>query len=350
VSFTPGEIDRIKRSNPITEVVGRYVTWDKKKSRKGDMWACCPFHGEKSPSFHADDKRGIYKCFSCGAAGDVIEFIQQHNHVSFAEAVRILGGQASAAVDPEQERRMRARRAQQQAQREGEQKVEATKRAASARSIFDSAVPVAGTLAERYLIGRGIGKCTWPTTLRYANGIDYDLEPGLILPALVCAATDKDDRMRAVWRIYLDRETGGKAKVENAKLGKGPAAGCAVRLGPAAETIKVCEGVETGLAIREIGSTVGDTRPVWCALSTSGMAGLEVPETVRRVLIYYDDDMPRFDPRTGKMAIPPGKAAALKLAARMQESGREAVLVGYDVYGSDWLDVLNTYKMGECLV
>ena len=51
-------LDEIRTRLPLSEVVGRRVTWDKRKSQplRGDLWACCPFHQEKSPSFPVDDR------------------------------------------------------------------------------------------------------------------------------------------------------------------------------------------------------------------------------------------------------------------------------------------------------
>ncbi len=59
--FSEGFLDEIRNRLPISQVVGEHVIWDKRKSQpqKQDYWACCPFHGEKSPSFHADDRKGI---------------------------------------------------------------------------------------------------------------------------------------------------------------------------------------------------------------------------------------------------------------------------------------------------
>src|SRR6185437_7055449 len=70
--FSDAFLEEIRQRLPIHEVVGEQVIWDKRKSQpgRGDYWACCPFHGEKTPSFHADDRKGIYHCFGCGKTGD----------------------------------------------------------------------------------------------------------------------------------------------------------------------------------------------------------------------------------------------------------------------------------------
>ncbi len=70
--------------------------WDARKSNqgKGDMWAPCPFHQEKSASFHVDDRKGFYYCFGCHAKGDAISFVRETENVGFMEAVEILAREA----------------------------------------------------------------------------------------------------------------------------------------------------------------------------------------------------------------------------------------------------------------
>ena len=80
----------------LSQVVGRKVMWDNRKSNqgKGDMWAPCPFHHEKTASFHVDDQKGFYYCFGCHAKGDAISFVKETENVSFIEAVEILAREA----------------------------------------------------------------------------------------------------------------------------------------------------------------------------------------------------------------------------------------------------------------
>lgn len=98
--FPPELLDEIRARLPLSTVIGRKVTWDRKKSRvqRGDFWACCPFHGEKTPSFHVDDRKGFYHCFGCGASGDHFRFLVDHDRLPFAEAVERLAGEAGVAL------------------------------------------------------------------------------------------------------------------------------------------------------------------------------------------------------------------------------------------------------------
>ena len=96
MSLPPGFLDELRTRLSLTQVVGRKVMWDTRKSNqgKGDMWAPCPFHQEKSASFHVDDRKGYYYCFGCHAKGDAISFVRETENVSFMEAVEILAGEA----------------------------------------------------------------------------------------------------------------------------------------------------------------------------------------------------------------------------------------------------------------
>ena len=112
--FPPHFLDEIRDRVPISEVVGSRVTFDRKRSNvaKGDHWACCPFHGEKTPSFHCEDRKGRYYCFGCGASGDHFRFLTEAAGMSFPEAVeRIaeIAGVPMPARDPEAEARAEKR-------------------------------------------------------------------------------------------------------------------------------------------------------------------------------------------------------------------------------------------------
>jgi len=96
MNLPPGFLDDLRTRTSLSQVVGRKVTWDARKSNpgKGDLWAPCPFHQEKSPSFHVDDRKGFYYCFGCHAKGDAVTFVKETENVSFMEAVEILAREA----------------------------------------------------------------------------------------------------------------------------------------------------------------------------------------------------------------------------------------------------------------
>ncbi len=106
MSLPPGFLDELRTRVSLSQVVGRKVTWDMRKSNmaKGDWWAPCPFHQEKSASFHVDDRKGFYYCFGCHAKGDAVTFIKENDNLSFMEAVEVLAREAGMqmpARDPQ---------------------------------------------------------------------------------------------------------------------------------------------------------------------------------------------------------------------------------------------------------
>jgi DNA primase len=106
MSLPPGFLDELRTRVSLSSVVGRKVVWDMRKSNqgKGDMWAPCPFHQEKSASFHVDDRKGFYYCFGCQAKGDALSFIRETENMGFMEAVEVLArdaGMTMPARDPQ---------------------------------------------------------------------------------------------------------------------------------------------------------------------------------------------------------------------------------------------------------
>ena len=107
MSLPPGFLDELRTRVSLSGVIGRKVIWDNRKSNqaKGDMWAPCPFHQEKSASFHVDDRKGYYYCFGCHAKGDAISFLKEAENMSFIEAVETLAREAGMqmpARDPKE--------------------------------------------------------------------------------------------------------------------------------------------------------------------------------------------------------------------------------------------------------
>lgn len=82
------DIDEVRSRTNIADIVGDYVTL--KSAGVGSMKGLCPFHEERSPSFHVRPQVGLYHCFGCNEGGDVFSFLQKMDHVTFAEAVERL--------------------------------------------------------------------------------------------------------------------------------------------------------------------------------------------------------------------------------------------------------------------
>lgn len=92
-------IEAIRTRVDVVDLIGRYVAL-KQKGRT--FWGLCPFHGEKTPSFHVHPERQNFHCFGCGEGGNVFAFLMKHENLSFPEAVRVLAGQCGIEI-PETE-------------------------------------------------------------------------------------------------------------------------------------------------------------------------------------------------------------------------------------------------------
>ncbi len=169
MSLPPGFLEELRSRTSLAQVVGRKVVWDRRKSNqgKGDMWAPCPFHQEKTPSFHVDDRQGFYYCFGCHAKGDAISFVRETENVGFMEAVEILAREAGMQVPA------RDPRAQEKADRRTQ-----------LAQVMEQAVQyyrlqlhtAAAAPAREYLAGRGLDEAAQE---RWGIGFAPDARQGL---------------------------------------------------------------------------------------------------------------------------------------------------------------------------
>ena len=146
MAFDPAFLDELRARTPIAAVIGRRT----KVSRSGRNWkACCPFHGEKTPSFYIYDDH--FHCFGCGVHGDVISFVMQSSGQSFLDAVTDLAREAGLDL-PRQEPAAR----------------EAAQRAKTLVEVLDAVqlsyarrlTTAEGRGAMAYLRGRGLSEAT----------------------------------------------------------------------------------------------------------------------------------------------------------------------------------------------
>ncbi len=93
-------IDQIFETARVEEVVGDFVHLKKKGA---NLWGNCPFHNEKTPSFSVSASKGIYKCFGCGKGGNSVNFIMDHEQMTYPEALRFLAKKYNIEIEEEQQ-------------------------------------------------------------------------------------------------------------------------------------------------------------------------------------------------------------------------------------------------------
>ncbi|MCD8312767.1 MAG: DNA primase [Bacteroidales bacterium] len=93
-------VDKILDAAQIADVIGDFVTL---KKSGADLVACCPFHNEKTPSFHVSPSRGYYKCFGCGKGGSAVNFVMEHETMTYVEALKYLANKYHIEVVEKEE-------------------------------------------------------------------------------------------------------------------------------------------------------------------------------------------------------------------------------------------------------
>ena len=193
MSLPPGFLDELRTRTSLSQVVGRKVIWDQRKSNqgKGDMWAPCPFHQEKTASFHVDDRKGFYYCFGCHAKGDAISFVRETENMGFMEAIELLASEAGMTMparDPK-------------AQEKADKRTELAQVMEQAVQYYRLQLKTAGAAGAReYLEGRGLSE---DAQARFDMGYAPDarqgifqhltgkgVSPDLIVDAGLCARPD----------------------------------------------------------------------------------------------------------------------------------------------------------------
>lgn len=264
----------------------------------------CPVCATGKDRFRFDNKngRGTWFCSHCGA-GDGMSLLQKINGWSFVQAAR------------EVERVLGVSR--QDAQRQeftDDQKQQALRKA------WKESRPVAkGDPVWTYL-NRRTGIETVSSAIRFHPNLRYDA--GRSFPAMLALVTMPDGAASTMHRTWLDGE-GGKAPVdEPKKVMAGTIKTGAIRLSPIAECLGIAEGIETALR-----AFVRFGVPTWAAISAGGMRDWIVPEGVKHVIVFGDND-----------ANYTGQSAAFGLANRLALSGLTTEIFIPEKVGTDWAD------------
>ena len=196
-------INELRRRARIEEIVGSRLEFDRAKSnpRKGDYWACCPFHGEKTPSFHVLTDRQSYHCFGCSAHGDVFSFVMEYEKLPFFEAAKRIAGEVGMEV-PERSPEAAAR---------AERRKTLHDVMAAAAAFYRAALRAPeGGAARDYLNGRDLDEEAWAkfglglapnqpdVLLKYLEGEGYERK--LIEEAGLLGATEGNERARDFFR------------------------------------------------------------------------------------------------------------------------------------------------------
>lgn len=351
-------LDELRARTSLVSLIGRQVAL-RKNGR--EYTGCCPFHGEKTPSFTVTESKGFAHCFGCSWHGDAIKFVTDYDGRSFMEAVRLLAADAGMVVPGDDA--TPARPLAPMVSRPAPDSIDHGREhdIAWARQLFGRAQAFRGTPVETYLAGRRCCPADDMPTIRFVDALKYrdrweDGKPcNGFHPAMVAAIQRADGSIGGVHRTYLAAGGAGKADVPKAKKMRGDVWGGTIRLAAAGRVMALAEGIETGLSVRRAVPGL----PIWIAGSLGNIAGsgdrdapkvphptraglwlptvlpdpdspgIVLPERVQKIIILADGD--------GDHAI---CRALVERAARRFDGAGIDVVVAWPPAGKDFNDLL----------
>lgn len=304
----------------------------------------CPVCGG-SDRFSINTDLNVFNCRRCAQGGDIISLTQFVLGGDFSAALDFLVGKVAPILD-ERARKERQEKTQREAEKRERDAAQFRQRAVNrARSTWARAVPIRGTLAEEYLVGRKIDLSVWPPTLGFiADHPMFKCLPGKRKPevvyrgpAMVAPIQNAAGRITAVHQTWIDPDRPGKKAVIrhpafdeplNPKLVRGSKKGGAIRFGRVTPgcTLVMGEGIETTLSARIVGGLDEDA-VFWSAVDLGNMAGRQVrgspgepnmsdtdafvpPDEVAKLIYLQDGDS---DPESTRNKL----LAGLRRAQRM---------------------------------
>ena len=223
--FTREYLDQIRDAVPVSEVVQGSVNL---KRRGREFVGLCPFHQEKSPSFTVNDDKRFYHCFGCGAHGDVIRFVIEHEGQSFPDAVAYLAGLANMGPPGEVDREKAARAQKERDERLRRELEERQRKQDAAAAHVERIMAACEQRPHDYLKAKG-----FPEEL----GLVHPRSGHLVIPLRNAAGEVRSAQ-------YIDDE-GNKRFHPGGEMG-----GNFFRIGRDRREIVVCEGYATGFSIR----------------------------------------------------------------------------------------------------
>ncbi len=202
--ISPTVREQVRAASDIVEIIQAYLPL---RRAGGNFVALCPFHKEKSPSFHVSPSRQMFHCFGCHKSGDVFRFIQDYENVSFTEAAKRLAQRAGITIEFDESPAQRDERAAKDLLRDIHEQI-------ARRWQQSLANDAAGQIARDYLVKRhvapeavtrfrlGYAPDAWDDTVNWARSKGW--EPGIVEQAGLIVARDPNDRGRG----YYDRFRG----------------------------------------------------------------------------------------------------------------------------------------------
>lgn len=270
--------------------------------KAGQGWSAhCPAHDDKHPSLSISDKNGkvLFFCHAGCPQSDVIDALKRRGFLGYQWGNFQHDGKTHRELTPEQKKEF-------------------------ALKIWEESASPANTLVETYLASRGLN-IHIPSSLRFHPDLKH-LPSEKDYPCMVALITHgMEETPMAIQRTYLARDGKGKAQIEPNRMMLGLSRGGAIKLGEPDELLMVGEGIETCLS-----AMAATGHPAWAAMSASGLVALELPKSIKRVIVLADGDKR-------------GEEVAQQSARRWTQQGRK-VSIARPPRGKDFNDLLTDHS------
>lgn len=201
--YKQSSINEVARRTNLAELVSSYVQLKRNGTSHVGL---CPFHKEKTPSFHVDDDKQLFYCFGCGAGGNVFDFVMRAENLDFVDALQFLAQRSGVTLEEEQN----YNRAQSDEQAERRKRILEMNRLA-ARHFYDNLSTPAGEAAKAYMKQRGL---TRQTAIKFGIGfapnewsdlLDYMKEQGYTADEMILAGLAKKNEKGRVYDVFRNR-------------------------------------------------------------------------------------------------------------------------------------------------
>lgn len=201
--YKQSSINEVARRTNLAELVSSYVQLKRNGTSHVGL---CPFHKEKTPSFHVDDDKQLFYCFGCGAGGNAFDFVMRAENLDFVDALQFLAQRSGVTLEEEQN----YSRAQSDEQAERRKRILEMNRIA-ARHFYDNLSTPAGETAKAYMKKRGLSR---QTAIKFGIGfapdewsdlLDYMKEQGYTADELILAGLAKKNEKGRIYDVFRNR-------------------------------------------------------------------------------------------------------------------------------------------------
>jgi DNA primase len=330
------DVEAVRAANPLQAVVENAGVALRKQGR--DLFGCCPFHAEKTPSFKIDPIRQSWYCFgACAMGGDVFGFVEKLEGLDFVGALKYLAtrGGVDAGIDPVLQEKRKLARETQLALWNEKKKADDEARRRSAYERWREGGPATGTLVEQYFESRDL-----PSGWVKRTGFRFHPAFWGEKLAMLAPVTDPvSGKFKGLHGTFLRPDGRGKADPRHQpgpKIQLGPVWGGWIKIGKddGVSPLLIGEGIETTLSVLLAMESAGKPAIGRVGISLGNIARALSPAPPKRadrpLILLADNDMKDMEA---------AKQSYAEAAERWRENGWHNVRIAWPRPGMDFNDM-----------